>query len=191
MCVTLEGLWIISDRIVDFRFFVKFHKYGLAIFFSSWAITDHVLYASIKILIKEKTRSTWWVFLWKYYGWFLLELSIFDFSSNFTGPKCNILQFLNNHRVCSLCIKKAPNQGKNLINMVSVTLEVLWMISDRIVDFRFFVKFHRSWPAKIFKFWTTMVHVSYASKKLLIKQKSSSTLCVLLWKDYWWFLIEL
>ena len=75
--------------------------------------------------------------------------------------------------------------------MVSVTLEVLWMIFDRIVDFQFFVKFHKSLPAKIFKFSTTTVYVSYASKKLLIKQKSSSTLCVLLWKDYGWFLIEL
>ena len=27
-------------------------------------------------------------------------------------------------------------------------------------------------------------HVSYASKKLLIKQKTLSTWCVLLWKDY-------
>ena len=86
VCVTLEGLWIISDRIVDFRFFVKFHRSGLAIFLSSWAITEHVLYASKKFLIKEMTRSTWWVFLWKYYGWFLLELLIFDFSSNFTDP---------------------------------------------------------------------------------------------------------
>ena len=133
MSVPLEVLWMISTRIVDFRFFVKFHRSGHATFFSFWTITEHVLYAS----------------------------------------------------------KKASNQGINLINMVSVTLEVLWMISDRIFDFRFFVKFHRSWPAKIFKFWTTMVHVSYASKKLLIKQKSSTTLCVLLWKDYWWFLTEL
>ena len=41
---------------------------------------------------------------------------------------------------------------KDLINILSVTLEVLWMISDRIVDFGFFVKFHRSGPAKIFEF---------------------------------------
>ena len=27
--VTLEGLWIISDKIVDFRFFFKFHSSGL------------------------------------------------------------------------------------------------------------------------------------------------------------------
>ena len=33
--------------------------------------------------------------------------------------------------------------------MVSITLEGLWMISDRIVDFQFFVKFHRSGPAII------------------------------------------
>ena len=40
--------------------------------------------------------------------------------------------------------QKTPKKEKNLINIVSVTLEVLWMISDRIVDFQFFVKFHRS-----------------------------------------------
>ena len=47
---------------------------------------------------------------------------------------------------------KAPNQGKDLSNMVCVTLGGLWMVSDRSVDFRFFVKFHRSGPAIIFSF---------------------------------------
>ena len=40
--------------------------------------------------------------------------------------------------------KKAPNQEKDLNNMVSVTLEGLWMVFDRIVDFRLFAKVHRS-----------------------------------------------
>ena len=48
--------------------------------------------------------------------------------------------------------KKAPKQAKDLIKTVSVTLEGLWMVSDRIVDSRFFVKFHRSGPAIIFSF---------------------------------------
>ena len=51
--------------------------------------------------------------------------------------------------------KSAPNQAKiyqDLIKMVSITLEGLWMVSDRIVNFRFFVKFHRSGPAIIFSF---------------------------------------
>ena len=51
--------------------------------------------------------------------------------------------------------QKAPNQAKiyqDLIKMVSIPLEGLWMVSDRIVDFRFFVKFHRSGPAIIFSF---------------------------------------
>ena len=47
-------------------------------------------------------------------------------------------------------MKKAPNQAKDLINMVRVSLGELWMVSDRIVDFHFFVKFHRSGLAKIF-----------------------------------------
>ena len=71
--------------------------------------------------------------------------------------------FLNYHRVCYLCIKKPSNQAKELINMVCVTVEGLWMVSDRIVDFRFFVKFHKSGPAKIFIFLTITENVSYAS----------------------------
>ena len=134
--ITLEKLWMVSDGIADFKFFLKFHRSGHAIIFSFWTITDHVTYQS----------------------------------------------------------KKASNQTKiyqDLIKMVSITQEGLWMVSDRIADFQFFVKFHRSGPAKIFSFWTIMEYVSYPSKKLLIKQKTSSRRWVLLWKDYGWFLIEL
>ena len=131
--VTLEGLWMVSDGIVDFRFVVKFHRSGPAIIFSFWALREHVSYASKKLLNKQKTSSTWWVFLWKDYRCFLIELSIF------------------------------------------------W----------FFVKLHRSGPVIIFRFWSLTELVTYASKKLLIKQKTSSTWCVLFWKDYVWFLIEL
>ena len=132
--------------------------------------------------------------LWKDYGWFLIELSIFDFSSNLQVRTCNNFQFLNYHGACKLSFKKDPNQAKiyqDLIKMVSVTLERLWLVSDRIVDFRFFVKFHRSGPAIIFNFWTITEQVSYPSKKLLIKQryiKTSSRWWVLLWKDYGWLL---
>ena len=131
--VILEGLWMVSDRIVNFRFFDKFRRSGPAIIFSSW--TD--------------------------YG------------------------------ACKLSIKKAHNQAKDLIKMVSITLEGLWMVSDRIADFQFFVKFHRSGPAIIFSFWTITEHVSYPSKKLIIKQKTSSRWWLLFWKIYGWFLIEL
>ena len=66
---------------------------------------------------------------------------------------CNNFQFLNYHGACMLSIKKDPNQAKiyqDLIKMMSVTLERLCMVSDRIVDFRVFVKFHMSGPAIIF-----------------------------------------
>ena len=36
--------------------------------------------------------------------------------------------------------------------MVTITLEGLWMLSDGIVDFQFFIKFHKSGPAIIFSF---------------------------------------
>ena len=148
MSVTLERLWLVSDRIVDFRFFVKFHRSGPVIIFNFWTIMEQVSYPSKKLLIKQRyiktssrwwvllckdygwllrdfqffikfhrsgpaiilslwtiledvrkpskkllikqsfirTSSRWWVLLWKNYGWFLIKLSIFDFSSNFTGP---------------------------------------------------------------------------------------------------------
>ena len=110
---------------------------------------------------------------------------------------CNNFQFLNYNGACELCIKKAPNQSKiyqDLIKIVIITLEGLWMFSDRIVDFQFCIKFHRSGPAIIFSFWTITKHVSYASKKLLIKPRfirASSKWSVLLWKDYGCFLMKL
>ena len=140
MSVTLERLWMVSDRIVDFRFFVKFHRSGPAIIFNSWTIVEHVSCPSKKILIKPRfirTSSRWWVLLWKDYGWLLIELSIFDFSSNFTGS--DLQQFLNHHGASELSIKKAPNQAKiyqDLIKMVSITLERLWMASERFSIFR-------------------------------------------------------
>ena len=118
--VTLEGLWMFSDRVVDFPFFFTFRRSGPAIIFNSWTLYEHVSYESIK----------------------------------------------------------APHQAKDLVNMVCVTVEGLWMVSVRIVDFRFFVKFHIAGPELIFSFWTLKEHVSYVSKKLLTKQKSSSTWCV-------------
>ena len=75
---------MVSDRLADFQFFVKFHRSRPAIISVFELSQEHVSYAS----------------------------------------------------------KKNPNQAKDHINIVSDTLEVLRMISDRIVDFRFFVKFH-------------------------------------------------
>ena len=137
--VTLDKLWLVSDRIVNFRFFVKFHRSGPAIIFSFWTIMEHVSYPSK--------------------------------SSKYVKPRFD----------------------QNFIKNVSVTLEGLCMVSDKIVDFRFFVKFHRSRPAMIFSFLTHMEYVSHRSKKLIIKErfiKTSSRWWVLFWKDYWWFLIE-
>ena len=51
--------------------------------------------------------------------------------------------------------------------MVSITLKGLWMVSDRIVNFQFFVKFHRSGPAIIFIFF------EQSRSMLVLHQKSS------------------
>ena len=114
VCVTLKGLWMIADRIVDFRCFVTFHKSGPAIIFSFWNTKEHVSKASKKLLIKVKT-STWWMLLWKYYGWFLMELSIFDFFFNFrrSGP-AKIFNFWTTTVHVSYTSKKTPNEAKDL-----------------------------------------------------------------------------
>ena len=139
--------WFMTDLSI-FDFFVKFHMYGPAIILSFRTTTEHVSYASKKLLIKQRTSSTWWVLLWKYYGWFLIDrFSIFCHVSQVSD-----FQFLN----CSMLVSQ-----------------------------------EKSGPGKIFSFSTIREHDSYASKKLLIKQKTSSTRCVLLWNDYGWFLIEI
>ena len=88
--------------------------------------------------------------LWKNYGWFLIELSIFDFSSNLTGPDLQYLSASELSQSMLVIHQKHPNQAKDLINMVCVTLEGLWMVSDRIDDFRFFFKFQMSGTTIIF-----------------------------------------
>ena len=50
--------------------------------------------------------------------------------------------------------------------MVSITLEGLRMVSDRIVNFQFFIKFHRSGPAKIFSFGTITSILLWIKKAL-------------------------
>ena len=180
VCVTLEGLWMVSNRIVDFRFFVKFHRSGPGIFFCFWTLTEHVSYASKKLLIKQKSSSTRCVLPWKDYGWFITELSIFDFLSNFTGTCNNFLSFWTLWEHVSYASKKLLiKQKTSSTRYVLLWKDYGWFLIELSI-FDFFVKFHRSGPAIIFSFLTHTEHVSYASKNLLIKQKTSSTWCVLL-----------
>ena len=190
--VTQEGLWMVADGIVDFRFVVKFHRSGTAIIFSFWTLRENVNYASKKLLNKQKTSSTWWVFLWKDYRCFLIELSIFWFFVKFRkfGPAI-IFSFWTLREHVSYASKKLLNKQKTC----STWWVFLWKdYRSFLIEFSifwFFVKFHRSGPAIILSFWTLTEHVSYPSKKLLIKQKTSSTWWMLLWKDYGWLLMEL
>ena len=87
--ITLEELWMVSDRIVNFGIFVKFHRSGPAVIFGFWTIMEYVSYPSKQLLIKPRfirTSSRWSILLWRNCGWFLIGLSTLDFSSNFTGP---------------------------------------------------------------------------------------------------------
>ena len=156
MSVTLESLWLVSDRIVDFRFFVKFHRSGT---FNNFQFLNHHRASELSIK-KAPNQAKIYQDLIKMVSitlervWMAFErFSIFHQISQVRT--CNNFQLLNHHGASELSIKKAPYQAKiyqDLIKMMSVTLERLWLVSDRIVDFRFFVKFHRSGPAIIFNF---------------------------------------
>ena len=171
--ITLERLWMVSDRIVDFRFFLKFHRSGPAKIFSFWTITEHVSYQSKKVPNQAKIDLDFIKMVSiTLEGLWMVSDRIVDFrffvKFHRSGP-AKIFSFWTITEHVSYQSKKVPNPAKidlDFIKMVSITLEGLWMVSDRIVDFRFFVKFHRSGPAKIFSFWTITEHVSYQSKKV-------------------------
>ena len=143
------------------------------------------------------TSSRWSVLLWNVYGCFVIELSIFNFGQISQVRTCNNFQFLNYHEHVSYGSEKLlikPRFIRTSSRRWVLLWENYWWVSDRIVDFQCFVKFYRSGPAIIFTFWTITEHVSYASKKLLIKPRfivTSSRWSVLLWNDYGCFLIEL
>ena len=164
--ITLEGLWTVSDRIVEFQFFVKFHRSGPAIIFSFWTITEHVsknvpnqakIFQGLIKMVIITLEGLWTV---------SDRIVEFQFFVKFhrSGPAI-IFSFWT---ITEHVSKNVPNQAKiyqDFIMTVSFTREGLWMVSDRIVDFRFFVKFHRSGPAIIFSFWTITENVSNASKR--------------------------
>ena len=199
--ITLEGLWMVSDRIVDFQFFVKFHRSGPEKIFSFWTITEHVSYQANKVPNQAKIDLDFIKMVSiTLEGLWMVSYRIDDFRFfvifHRSGP-AKIFSFWTITEHVSYQANKVPNQAKfdlDFIKMVSITLEGLWMVSDKIYDFQFFVKFHRSGHAKIFSFWTITEHVSYPSEKFLLKPRliwTSSRWWVLLWKDYGWFLIEL
>ena len=171
--ITLEGLWMVSDRIVDFQFFVKFHRSGPAKIFSFWTITEHVSSQSKKVPNPSKIDQDFMKMVSiTLEGFWMVSDRIVDFwffiKFHRSGP-AKIFSFRTITEEVSYQSKKVPNQAKidlDFIKIVSITLEGFWMVSDRIVDFQFFVKFHRTGPAKIFSFWTIMQHVSYQSNKV-------------------------
>ena len=168
---TLEGLWMVSDRIVDFRFFIKFHRSGPAKICSFWTITEHVSYQSKKVPNQAKidldfikmvsiTQEGFWMVSDRIVDfWFFVKFH--------RSGRAKIFSFWTITEQVSYQSIKVPNQvtiDLDFMKMVSVTLEGLSMVSDRIVDFQFFGKFHRSRHAKIFSFWTITEQVSYQSK---------------------------
>ena len=200
--ITLEGFWMVSDRIVDFQFFVKVHRSGPAKTFSFWTITEHMLAIHQKrFLIKPRfiwTSSRWWILLWKDYGWFLIELLIFDFSSNFTGPdlqKFSVFELSRNMLVI--------NQKRFLIQprlirtswrwWVLLCKDYGWFLTELSI-FDFSSNFTGPDLQKFSVFELSRNMLVIHQNRFLIKPRLIWTLrrwWVLLWKDFGWFQIEL
>ena len=83
-------------------------------------------------------------------GLWILSDRIVDFSSNFTVSDLHYFSVFELLWSMLVVHQIAPNQAKDFIKMMNVTRERLWMVSDTVVDSRFFVKFHKSEPAIIF-----------------------------------------
>ena len=174
--ITMERLWMVSERFSIFRQisqlrtcnnFQFLNHHGASELSIKKAPNQAKIYQDLIKMVSITLERLWMA---------SEGFSIFRQISQVRT--CNNFQFLNHHGASKLSFKKDPNQAKiyqDLIKMMSVTLESLWLVSDRIVDFRFFVKFHRSGPAIIFNFLTITEQVRYLSKKLLIKQRYIKT----------------
>ena len=97
--VSLEGLSMFSDRIVDFfLFFVKFHRSGPAIIFSFLTPTEHVIYPSKKRSYSSKRAHQHGEC---YSGRIMDENCRFSiFRQTSQVRTCNNFQFLISHRTC-------------------------------------------------------------------------------------------
>ena len=158
---------MVSDSIVDFWFFVKFHKSGPAKIFSFWTITEQVSYQSKKVPSQAKIDLDFKKMVTiTLEGFRMVSGRIVDFwffvKFHRSGP-AKIFRSRTITVHVSYPSKKVSNQAEiyqEFIKIVSITLEGLWMVSDRIVDFQFFVKFHRSGSAKFSVFelsWNRLV----------------------------------
>ena len=84
--ITLERLWMASERFSIFRQISQVQTCNNFQFLNNHGASElSIKKAPYQAKIYQDLIKMMSV-LWKVYGWFLIELSIFDFSSNFTGP---------------------------------------------------------------------------------------------------------
>ena len=154
-----------------------------------------------RFLIKPRfiwTSSRWWVLLWKDYGWFQIELLIFDFSSNFTGPDLQKFAVFELSRSMLVI-----NQKRFLIKPRLIWTSSRWWVLLRkdfgwfqikLSIFNFSSNFTGPDLQKFSIFELSRSRLVINQKRFLIKSRliwTSWRWWVLLWKDYGWFLIEL
>jgi len=88
--------------------------------------------------------------LWKDFGWFLIGLSIFDFSSNWTGvdmQKFSILGISWNGRAIDQERLKSTLKMSYLVENGLTTFGSSMDGFQQVLQFRFFIIFLRSGPA--------------------------------------------
>ena len=90
---------MVSEKFVDFGSFVKFHRSRPAIIFElSWSMLIVHQESSPSAQDIEGPHHDDVYYSRTDYGWFLMGLSIFDFSSNLTGPDMQKLSVLRTSR---------------------------------------------------------------------------------------------
>ena len=154
----LERLLLVSGRIVHFRFFVIFDRFGHAkIFsFSFWNITELETYRSRTLSINPTNFvacSTWSDHFRKSYGWFptgLTRLCLvsgrivhFRFFVKFDRSEPVVLDIL---KQVSYPAPTNPMNVRTFSKWCLLLSQRISRVSERFVIFPFFVKFDRSGP---------------------------------------------
>ena len=184
-----------------FNFLSNFTGPEPAKIFSFRTIMEQVSYQSKRFLIKPRliwTSRRRWVLLWKDFGWFQIELLIFNFSSNFTGPDLKKFSVFELSR-SRLVINRKRFLIKPRLIWTSRRWWVLlwkdfgWFLIELLI-FNFLSNFTGPDLQKFSVFELSRRRLVINQKRFLIKPRliwTSTTWWVLLWKDYGWLKIEL
>ena len=158
---------MVSSRFDILRYFVKFLRSGHAKFFSFWNITMCESYPPRRLTINP-TNLISWSDLSKEVIWIVSRR--FDnlrfFNKFHSSGHAKFFSVWNITMCESYPPRRLTINPTNLISWSDLSKEVIWIVSRRFDNLRFFNKFHSSGHAKFFSFWSITVCESYPSRRL-------------------------